>query len=93
MINVIETAAYDAKLVDSSSLGLPDDVTKLKQAIEDKKTLKQIRKDASTESERKGLNKEIIDLTKALSIMRNDKIEWHSHLKMELSQLCDRRND
>jgi len=48
---------------------------------------------SSTELEEKSLNKEIVELTKALSVTRNDKIDWISHLKMEVSQLCDRRND
>ena len=47
----------------------------------------------STDSERKSLNKEILELTKALTVTRNNKIEWHSRLKMDVSQLCDRRND
>ena len=108
MIDVIESAAYDAKSVDLSSLGLPGDVTKLvtkhfielrkitkklNQAVEDKKTLEQMRNKASTESERKTLNKEILELTKALTVMRNNKIEWHARLKLEVSQLCDWRND
>ena len=70
------------------------EITKeLNQAVEDKKTLEQIRRDASTDSERKSLNKEILGLTKALTVMRNNKIEWQSRLKMDVSQLCDRRND
>jgi hypothetical protein len=52
-----------------------------------------MRRDASTESERKVMNKEILELTKALIVMRNNKIEWHSRLKMDLSQLFDQRND
>jgi hypothetical protein len=90
MIDVIESATYDAKSADISSLGLPDNVTqmvtkhfiklrkitkKLNQAVKDKQTLEQMRRDASTESERKRLNKEIVELTKALSVMRNDKID------------------
>ena len=89
-------------------LALPDDVTKLvtkhfaelgditkelNQTIEDKKTLEQMRRDPSTESKRKILNKEILELTKALTFMRNNKIEWHARLKLEVSQLCDGRND
>ena len=104
MIDVIESFAYNAISIDLSSLGLPDDVTKLvakhfvelrkitkklNQAVEDKKTLEQMRRDANIESERKELNKEIVEITKALRVMRNDKIEWHSRLKMEVSQLCD----
>jgi hypothetical protein len=108
MIDVIESAAYAAKSADINSLGLPDDVTKmvmkyfielkkitkkLNQAVKDKQTFEQMRRDASTESERKRLNNEIIEITKALSVMRNDKIDWLSKLKMDISQLCDRRND
>ena len=89
-------------------LALPDDVTKLvtkhfaelgditkelNQTIEDKKTLEQMRRDPGTESKRKILNKEILELTKALTVTRNNKIEWHSRLKMDVFQLCDRRND
>ena len=50
-------------------------------------------KDANTDSKRKEMNKEILEITKALTVMRNNKIEWHSRLKMDVSQLCDRRND
>ena len=100
MIDVIESAAYDATSDDLSSLGLPEDVTKmvakhfaelgeitkeLNQAVEDKKTLEQMRRDASTNSERKRLDKEILELTNALTVMRNNKIEWHSKLKMDVS--------
>ena len=52
-----------------------------------------MRNNANTESERKTLNKEILELTKALTVMRNNKIEWHSRLKMDVSQLCGRRYD
>jgi hypothetical protein len=108
IIDLIEGAAYDTKSTDLGSLGLPDDVTKLvakhftelgeitmelNLAVEDKKLLEQIRKDASTNSERKEMNKEILETTKALTVMRNNKIEWLSRLKMDASQLCDRRND
>ena len=55
---------------------------KLNQAVKEKQTLEQMRRDANTESERKGLNKEIVELTKTPSLMQNDKIDWHSRLKM-----------
>ncbi|XP_044403437.1 uncharacterized protein [Triticum aestivum] len=108
MIDLVECAAYDAKSADLSSLDLPDDVIKLvakhftelgeitkelNQAVEDMKTLEQMRRDACIESERKSLNKEILELTKALTVMRNNKIEWHTKLKMDISQLCDRRHE
>ena len=64
MIDLIESVAYDAKSADLSILGVPDDVTKLvtkhfarleemtkelNQAVEDKKSPEQMRKDAITE--------------------------------------------
>ena len=42
-------------------------------------------KDASTDSERKELNKEILELTKSLTVMRNNKIEWLSRMKIDVS--------
>ena len=95
MIDVIESVAYDAKSDDLSNLGLPDDVTKmvtkhfielkkitkrLNQAIKDKQVLEKMRRDANTESERKQVNKEIVEITKALSLMRNNKTDWHSRM-------------
>ena len=106
MIDLTESAAYDAKSSDISSPGLSEDVTemvtkhfaelkkimkKLNRAVKDKQVLEKMRREANTESKRKELNKEIVELKKALSGMSNDKIEWHSRLKMEVSQLCDRR--
>jgi hypothetical protein len=108
MIDVIDSAAYDAKSDDITSLGLPDDVTemvmkhfielrkiskKLNKAVKDKQAVEKMRSEAKTESERKDLNKEIVELTKVLSVMRNEKIDWHSRLHMEIAQLCDRRNE
>nr|XP_020165050.1 DNA ligase 1-like [Aegilops tauschii subsp. strangulata] len=108
MFDIIEGASYDANPSELSSLGLPDDVTKmvtkhftelkgitkeLKQAVEDKKLLEKTRNEARSESERKDVNKGILEITKALTVMRNNKIEWHSKLKMDVSQLCDRRNE
>ena len=52
-----------------------------------------MRKDANTEFKRKNLNKEIVVITKTLSLMRNAKIDRHSRLHMDVSQLCDRRNE
>ena len=43
-----------------------------------------MRNDARIESERKRLNKEILELTKALTIMQNNKIEWHSRMKTDV---------
>nr|XP_020201640.2 protein diaphanous homolog 1-like [Aegilops tauschii subsp. strangulata] len=62
-------------------------------AVEDKKLLEQMRRDAKTEPERKDVNKGILENTKALTVMRNNKIEWTSKLTMDVSQLCDQRND
>ena len=93
LVDVINSAAYDAKSNDISSLELPDDVAKmvtrqfielrkifkkLNQAIKDKQVLEKMRREANTKAERKNLNKDIIELTKALDLMRNDKIDWHS---------------
>ena len=89
MFDIIEGASYDANPSELSSLGLPDDVTKmvtkhftdlrkitekLNLAIEDKKSIEQMRQYADTESKRKGLNKEIVEITKALSVMRMRKL-------------------
>ena len=107
VFDIIEGVSYEANPSDLSSLGLPGDVTKmvakhlaelreitkkLNQAVEDKKLLEQTRKGAKSVSERKDINKGILEITKALTIMRNNKIQWHSKMKMDVSQLCDRRN-
>nr|XP_020161172.1 calpastatin-like [Aegilops tauschii subsp. strangulata] len=50
-------------------------------------------KKAKTDYERKCLNKEIVDLAKALSEIRNEKVEWHSKMHLDVAQLCDRKNE
>ena len=65
MIDVIDSAAYDAKADEVSGLGLPDDVTKmvtkhfsklrkiskkLNKAVKDKQASEKMRNDAKTES-------------------------------------------
>ena len=81
-------------------MGLPEDVTKmiakhfselreitkeLNQTIEDKKFLEKMRREAKSESERKDMNKGILEITEALTVMRNNKIDWHSKLKRDVS--------
>nr|XP_020186262.1 putative uncharacterized protein DDB_G0294196 [Aegilops tauschii subsp. strangulata] len=61
----------------------------LNQAVDDKKLLEKMRREAKSESERKDVNKGILDITKALTVMRNNKIDWHSKMKIDVSQLCD----
>ena len=90
---MIDSAAYDGKSDDISSLGLPNDVTKMvtnhftelrkitknvNQDVKDKQVLEKMRREANIESERKNLNKEIVELSKVVSLMRNDKIDWNS---------------
>ena len=108
IFDIIEGASYVANLAELSCLGLPEDVTKmvakhftelkeitkeLTQVVVDKKLLEKIRRQSKSDSERKDVNKEILEITKALIVMRNNKIDWHSKMKMDVSQLCDRRND
>lgn len=90
------------------SLGLPDDVTKLvtksfdelkgipkelNKDVNDKQLLEHMQRDAKTEYETKDLDKDIVAVTKALSIIRKNKVDRHSRMQMDVSQLCDRRND
>ena len=68
------------------------EITKeLNQAVDDKKLPEKMGRGAKSESERKDMNKEILEITKALTTMRNNKIDWHSRMKMDISPLCDRR--
>ena len=101
--------AYDAQTEDLDSLELPSDVKDLAKkffvelkeitkelsadAQKDKQTLEQMRRDAKTEFETKGLDKEIVTVTKAISTIRKKKLEWHNRLSMQVSQLCDRRTE
>ena len=106
IFDIIEGASYDANPSELSSLGLPDDVTKmvakhftdlkeitkeLNQAVDDKKLLEKMRREAKSESERKDVNKAILESTKALTTIRNNKIDWYSIMKKDVSQPCDRK--
>lgn len=107
-MDIIDSATYDAKVEDIENLGLPEDVKKLlakffdelkeitielSKVVKDKQTMDQMQKDAKTKYESRGLDKEIVSVTKAISIIRKKKVDWHSHLAMQVSQLCDRRNE
>ena len=79
IFDIIEGASYDANPAELSSLGLPEDVTKmlakhfidlkeitreLNQAVDDKKLLEKMRREAKSESERKDVKKGILDSPK-----------------------------
>ena len=106
MFDIIEGASYDANSAELSNLGLPEDVTKmvakhfselreitkeLNQVVDDKKLLEKMRREAKSESERKDVNKAILETSKALTTTRYNNIEWHSRMKMDVSQLCDQK--
>ena len=67
----VSVATHDlCQLVTKHFAELGEITKKLNQALEDKKILEQTRRDANTEYERKNPNKEILKLTRALTIMR-----------------------
>lgn len=74
-IDIIESATYDANFDDLGTLGLPEDVTKLvaksfvklkeitkelNEVVKHKKILEQIQREAKSEYESKGLDKDIM---------------------------------
>jgi hypothetical protein len=98
-LDIIEGASYDANPAELGDLGLPEDIIKmvakhftdlkeitkdLNHAVEDKKLPEKMRGEAKSEAERKDVNKAILEITKALTTMRNNKIEWHSKMKMDV---------
>ena len=85
IFDIIEGASYDANPAELGNLGLPQDVIKmvakhftdlkeitkeLNQVVDGKKLLEKMRREAKSESERKDVDKAILDITKALTTMR-----------------------
>nr|XP_020180918.2 uncharacterized protein LOC109766547 [Aegilops tauschii subsp. strangulata] len=79
------------KMVAKHFIDMKEITKELNQVVEYKKLLEKMGREAKSEAERKDVNKAILETTKALTTMRNNKIEWHSRMKMDVSQLCDRR--
>jgi hypothetical protein len=106
--DVLEFDVIDANIDELHNLGLPEDVVKvavthftelkkimkkLTKFISEKCALEKKRNEAKINKEASSLNTSIINVTKAISTVRKEKIDWHSRMVLDISTLCDRRLD
>lgn len=106
--DLLESAVVDANINDLNNLGLPEDVVKfavkhftelrnimkkLNKFTSEKSALEKKRIEVKTDKEARTINSSIINITKAISTIRKEKIDWHSKMVLDISALCDRRLD
>lgn len=53
--------------------------------MKDKQILEQMQREVKTNYEAKGLDKEIVAVTKAISVIRKNKVDWHSRMTMQVA--------
>jgi hypothetical protein len=66
---------------------------KLTQLTSEKFALEQKKNETQSVHEARSLSNSILHLNKTISPVRNEKIDWHTNMVLDISHLCDKRED